>query len=397
MAEVVAGFAGAGTTLAAARAATSAGFTGRHESTHRSELAELDQDNFRENLNASQQSLNEYYRSPNAYKDEYWFRLPSKIKKRNVVRKMKRAARDANQGLRECVDNLSDCGPNSDASSIFAESGSPPGSALERERIGDWIQDLVSEEDIEERTQPLYRHRDQLQFFKDALFLPAAGVCGPFVPQLMYKPRTNSDRDRYYVEEIEMEAPIPFWMKNPSECGIPLSDALRSRVRRLLKRDETVFEGRGPSVTIRLEWPGYRQWSRQISTKDFRSPPGPITRAKLAKNVAKSTCHRVISPAAWHLPALRWPLARLASNYTPYDPLSETDRPTESVDVCIVGGGPAGLPRPALRRRLAAPHRRLVKRRRRRRTRAHRRRARASALDALLPDWRASSEHATGH
>ncbi|KAJ7253233.1 hypothetical protein C8J57DRAFT_1008839, partial [Mycena rebaudengoi] len=24
-----------------------------------------------------------------------------------------------------------------------------------------------------------------------------------------------------------------------------------------------------------------------ISTKDFRSPPGPITRAKLAKNVAK--------------------------------------------------------------------------------------------------------------
>ncbi|KAJ7253235.1 hypothetical protein C8J57DRAFT_1237573 [Mycena rebaudengoi] len=328
-AVVVAGFAGAGTTLAAARAATSAGFTGRHESTHRSELAELDrnlhryrsasqsgsemsfqeEDNFRENLNASQQSLNEYYRSPNAYKDEYWFRLPSKIKKRNVVRKMKRAARDANQGnpkrrfdlgtnslpppsrhkpsspnpnpsrRDDTVDtrsysvaltprkrgagvgdigvewhcggerNLSDCGPNSDASSIFAESGSLPvrrwsGNALV---IGFKI-----------------LHRDQLQFFKDALFLPAAGVCGPFVPQLMYKPRTNSDRDRYYVEEIEMEAPIPFWMENPSECGIPLSDALRSRVRRLLKRDETVFEGRGPSVTIRLEWPGYRQWSRQL-------------------------------------------------------------------------------------------------------------------------------------
>jgi hypothetical protein len=67
-----------------------------------------------------------------------------------------------------------------------------------------------------------------------------------------------------------------------------------------------VFEGRGPSVSIRLEvcqyttpfffhrltylffqWPGYRQWSRQIPTKDFRSPPGPITIAKLAKNVAK--------------------------------------------------------------------------------------------------------------
>ncbi|KAJ6496782.1 hypothetical protein DFH09DRAFT_1252283 [Mycena vulgaris] len=138
----------------------------------------------------------------------------------------------------------------------------------------------------EERTQPLYTHRDQLQFFKDALSLPAAGVPGPFVPQLMYKPHTNSDRRRY-VEEVDMEAPIHFWVENPSECGIPLSDALHSRVRRLLKRDETVFEGRGPSVSIRLEWPGYRQWSRQIPTKDFRSPPGPITRAKLAKNVAK--------------------------------------------------------------------------------------------------------------
>jgi hypothetical protein len=68
----------------------------------------------------------------------------------------------------------------------------------------------------------------------------------------MYKPHTNSDRRRY-VEEVDMEAPIHFWVDNPSECGIPLSDALHSRVRRLLKRDETVFEGRGPSVSIRLE------------------------------------------------------------------------------------------------------------------------------------------------
>lgn len=68
----------------------------------------------------------------------------------------------------------------------------------------------------------------------------------------MYKPHTNSDRRRY-VEEVDLEAPIHFWVENPSECGIPLSDALHSRVKRLLKRDETVFEGRGPSVSIRLE------------------------------------------------------------------------------------------------------------------------------------------------
>jgi hypothetical protein len=35
MAEIAAGFAGAASTLAAVRAATSTGFAGRHESTHR--------------------------------------------------------------------------------------------------------------------------------------------------------------------------------------------------------------------------------------------------------------------------------------------------------------------------------------------------------------------------
>ncbi|ESK97692.1 hypothetical protein Moror_17399 [Moniliophthora roreri MCA 2997] len=134
--------------------------------------------------------------------------------------------------------------------------------------------------------QRLYSHREQLDFFKRALTLPFSVTPSPFVPQAMYKPHTNSDRRRY-VEEVELDPPIEFWATNPTECGISLTDALHSRVRRLQGRDETVFEGRGPSVSIRLEWPGYRQWSRQIPTKDFKSPPGPITKAKLAKNVAK--------------------------------------------------------------------------------------------------------------
>jgi len=49
-----------------------------------------------------------------------------------------------------------------------------------------------------------------------------------------------------------------------------------------------MFMHRGPSVSIRLKWPGYGNWSRQIPTKDFRSPPGPITKAKLAKNIART-------------------------------------------------------------------------------------------------------------
>ncbi|KNZ75098.1 hypothetical protein J132_04582, partial [Termitomyces sp. J132] len=129
-------------------------------------------------------------------------------------------------------------------------------------------------------------HREQLKLFKEALILPLSFTAGPFVPQKMYMPNTNSDRRRY-VEEIDLQRPIYFWMESPDECGISLIDALHSRVRRLRQRDEPVFEGRGPSISVRIQWPGYRPWSRQIPTKDFRSPPQPITKAKLAKNIAK--------------------------------------------------------------------------------------------------------------
>jgi hypothetical protein len=55
MAEISAGFIGAGTAFAAAKVATSAGFTGRHESSHRAELAEMDR-NFHRYRSASQDS-----------------------------------------------------------------------------------------------------------------------------------------------------------------------------------------------------------------------------------------------------------------------------------------------------------------------------------------------------
>ncbi|EMD38916.1 hypothetical protein CERSUDRAFT_112624 [Gelatoporia subvermispora B] len=114
--------------------------------------------------------------------------------------------------------------------------------------------------------------------------LPQDGI---FVPQKTYKPHTQSDRRRY-VEEVDLEEPIMFFTQQPAGCGIPLRDALNSKFIRLVGRDDLMFQNRGPSVSIRLMWPGYAPWSRQIPTRDFRSPPGPITRSKLAKNVAKT-------------------------------------------------------------------------------------------------------------
>lgn len=110
---------------------------------------------------------------------------------------------------------------------------------------------------------------------------------GHVLPQRTYRPHTQSDRRRY-VEEVDLEEPIMFYMQNPEGCGIQCRDALNSKFMRLSGRDDPMFINRGPSVSIRLCWPGYAPWSRQIPTRDFRTPPGPITRSKLAKNVAKT-------------------------------------------------------------------------------------------------------------
>lgn len=136
---------------------------------------------------------------------------------------------------------------------------------------------------------------------------------GLVVPQSRYRPHTQSDRRRY-VEDVQLAPPIEFRDRQTGYLGISLRDALNNRFMDLMGRDEPMFDDRGPSVSIRLnvrtalfslpshaqravilivpvfglQWPGYTPWSRQIPTKDFRSPPLPITRAKLARNVAKT-------------------------------------------------------------------------------------------------------------
>lgn len=130
------------------------------------------------------------------------------------------------------------------------------------------------------------------------------------VPQTRYRPHTSSDQRRY-VDEIQLQAPIKFYINTSDglKPGIPLRDAITSKFMRLEGRDEQLFQGCGPSISVRLsvrtvhflpiccvpllmltcpQWTGYQPWSRQIPTRDFRSPPGPITKSKLAKNVAKS-------------------------------------------------------------------------------------------------------------
>ncbi len=155
------------------------------------------------------------------------------------------------------------------------------------------------------------------QTYKPAdIFEPASSAMSttehPMVPQTRHRPHTSSDQRRY-VDEANLQEPIYFYVSAPGgpKPGIPLRDAITSKFMYLCDRDEQLFQGYGPSISMRLlvrtnfllflhicfvttlistcpQWKGYQPWSRQIPTRDFRSPPGPITKAKLAKNVAKS-------------------------------------------------------------------------------------------------------------
>lgn len=71
------------------------------------------------------------------------------------------------------------------------------------------------------------------------------------VPQRIYRPNTQSDRRRY-VEEVDLEAPIMFYMVHPEGLGINCKDAMNSRFSRLHGRDDQMFQNRGPSVSIRI-------------------------------------------------------------------------------------------------------------------------------------------------
>ncbi|KAF9650499.1 hypothetical protein BDM02DRAFT_1381798 [Thelephora ganbajun] len=76
---------------------------------------------------------------------------------------------------------------------------------------------------------------------------------------------------------------------NSGEPGIRLSAALNRKFAHLRDRDDLVFESsKSPTITMRLEWPGYMSWSRQVRILDSRSVRQSISREKLAYEVAKT-------------------------------------------------------------------------------------------------------------
>jgi len=89
------------------------------------------------------------------------------------------------------------------------------------------------------------------------------------------------------MDRLIPESPITFH-RQPGGSGIELTDVLDDSLDDLVGRDDPMFPNHtGLSISLRLEWPGYKSWTKQVNTKDWRREPKLITRAKLARQVTK--------------------------------------------------------------------------------------------------------------
>ena len=123
---------------------------------------------------------------------------------------------------------------------------------------------------------------------------------GKLVPQVLYQSKTSK------LDETSQVAPI--WFVTQNMNGFPMRNALDAKYTGLVDRDDQIFSLQGPcSITLRILWPGYRPWERQVDyfsllsrtnldllcvpqirTRNWQSPPRPVTLAKLATDIAKS-------------------------------------------------------------------------------------------------------------
>lgn len=80
-----------------------------------------------------------------------------------------------------------------------------------------------------------------------------------FVPQKLYRPFTEADKERY-LERVSLSPPIIFETKEPLEWGISLEDVRSGKTQRLVDKNVPVLQDCGPSVSIRINV------SRQLSS-----------------------------------------------------------------------------------------------------------------------------------
>jgi len=109
---------------------------------------------------------------------------------------------------------------------------------------------------------------------------------GTVVPQRRWIPPDEVDIRRH-VREGALQLPVFFVNRNGS-VGFWLSDILQGRDRGLSNRDSHAPLGGITTTYIRIHWPGYASWRRQMPTRDETYSRNPITVGRFMKHVGTS-------------------------------------------------------------------------------------------------------------
>ncbi|KAI0255838.1 hypothetical protein BJV78DRAFT_1173700 [Lactifluus subvellereus] len=107
---------------------------------------------------------------------------------------------------------------------------------------------------------------------------------GSVIPQKIWSPPNQSDWRRY-IEQANLLMPV-FFVQNNGIVGLPLPRAAVGDTATLRHADQPAPLGGGHSTQIRIAWPGYESWERQIQIRDQTRARNEITLERFAKLVA---------------------------------------------------------------------------------------------------------------
>ncbi|KAH9053780.1 hypothetical protein EDB87DRAFT_162176 [Lactarius vividus] len=112
------------------------------------------------------------------------------------------------------------------------------------------------------------------------------GAPGTILPQQRWTPADEVDVRRH-VEGAALQLPIYFVNSNGS-IGFPLLDILQGHDRDLRNANGFAPLGGRTTTHIRINWPGYTYWKRQVGARDETRERNPITLARFMKHVGTS-------------------------------------------------------------------------------------------------------------
>ncbi|KAH9066672.1 hypothetical protein EDB87DRAFT_1553800 [Lactarius vividus] len=109
---------------------------------------------------------------------------------------------------------------------------------------------------------------------------------GTVVPQTLWAPHHTADF-KQHVEDADLQLPI-FFIHGNGSLGLSLDDAANGRCRTLRDANAHAQLGGKTTTHIRISWPGYQDFKRQVQIRDETTAHNPITVARFAQHVGRS-------------------------------------------------------------------------------------------------------------